>query len=64
MADQDQGLINVARMNAQSNPTPQNVAVQQATSDRLSAPNHRLPVMKAHPASVGVTKVPALVDGS
>ena len=66
MADQAQGLINVARTDAQSNAsagadsdwgpsTNQQNAVKQdqATSDRLSSPNHRLSVLKAHPAARG-----------
>jgi hypothetical protein len=36
------------------------IAQQQKTSDRLSSPNHRLNVTKAHPTTWGITKAPAL----
>lgn len=65
MPDQAQGLINVARADAQ---TTENAAAKsdwgmstsqqnsinqdQATSDRMSSPNHRLPVLKTHPAAI------------
>lgn len=70
MADQ-QGLINVARGDAQSTaekagewgPSSRqaaSIAQDQAASDRMSSPNHRLGVLKAHPSTAGVTKAPAL----
>lgn len=70
MADQ-QGLINVARGDAQatadkasewgpSSRQAASIAQDQAASDRMSSPNHRLGVLKAHPSTKGVTRVAAL----
>ncbi len=66
-----QGMINVARGDAQSiaikpnAPSRQNEINQdQATSDRLSSPNHRLQVTKAHPTTYGITTTRALPTGS
>jgi hypothetical protein len=65
----NQGLINVARMDAQNSAAqsewePEKAAASikqdQATSDRLSSPNHRLPVTKTHPSAAGITRVAAL----
>jgi len=65
MPDTNQGLINVARADAQStanaaaksdwgmSTNQQNtIAQDQATSDRMSSPNHRMPVLKTHPAAI------------
>lgn len=63
MPDQAQGLIDIARGDAQANASkmqnswePQKQQAQinqdQAVSDRLSSPNHRLSVVKAHPSTV------------
>lgn len=70
MADQ-QGLINVARGDAQatadkadewgpSSKQAASIAQDQAASDRMSSPNHRLNVLKAHPSTRGITRVAAL----
>lgn len=67
MADK-QGMINVARGEAQSAKTrypgnsdaaAEDISQSQNVSDRLSSPNHRLPVLKAHPSASG-TPAPAL----
>lgn len=70
MADQ-QGLINVARGDAQatadkagdwglSTRQSASIAQDQSASDRMSSPNHRLPVLKTHPSTKGITRVAAL----
>ncbi len=56
----NQGLINIARGEAQRGESNAALAQDQAVSDRESSPNHRLPVTKAHPSTYGVTKAPAL----
>lgn len=71
----NQGLINVARGDAQATAakagdwgpsTAQTASIgqDQSASDRMSSPNHRLSVTKAHPSTAGITSAPALSTDS